>query len=294
MEFPALLPSPKKKKSRQWEAVKEKLQVGVDFVLKYAFSLILVTLTSCFWIFFHRYYYRHNEHFVVEPKDIVIRGNSVFSRDFLLSVFEINEPRNGFNIVLSNLVERLRREMPLIKDVQMTYEPGKQLEIWVVERTPIARLARPTAPGVAWASLVVDEEGVIFAYPRPQDAYPEIGDQEYAKLVEPGDRLPSDMHCMLHLIRAATDLSSKFSAKDRPSSIKRISQLSNDTEDGLLVSLVDGRQIKIAWPGMSTERNFSEDMVGRLQKVALLLRDPLLVGQKHFNAMAPDRIAVSE
>ncbi len=264
------------------------------FCLTYALSLIILLITCLVTIGITRYYFKDNPVFIVSPEEIVFRGNSMYSNEVLLTTLQLEQPKNGFEIVQSDIVMRLQNQMPSLKDVQMIYEPGKQLEIWVVERTPIARLARPTVPGENWISLAVDEEGVTFYYPRSLAAYPEIGDQEYAKTAEPGDQLPADMRCMLHLIQATAEIASNIASKDRPGSIKRISQLSNDSEDGLLITLMDGRKIKIAWPGMSSETGISEDMVKRLQNVALLLRNPLMIGQKHFNAMAPDRVAVSE
>jgi hypothetical protein len=45
---------------------------------------------------------------------------------------------------------------------------------------------------------------------------------------------------------------------------------------------------------MATETEISEDMVDRLRKVALVLRSPSVERKTHFNAMAPDRVTVSE
>ncbi len=284
----------KRGKQAQPSRVAEFFSAIGHFCLGYALSLSLIMVALVFAGVMYRYYYHENDAFTVTPSEIVFRGSSMYSREMLLSTLQLEQPKNGFEIVRSDVVARLQREMPSLKSVQMTYEPGKLLEIWVVERTPIARLARPTTSGEYWRPLAVDDEGVAFVYPRSLAAYPEIGDQEYAKLTEPGDRLPADMHCMLHLIQATAEISMSIASKDRPSSIKKISQLSNDTEDGLLVALVDGRKIKIAWPGMSSETGISEEMVQRLQNVAMLLKNPLMVGQKHFNAMAPDRVAVSE
>lgn len=228
-------------------------------------------------------YYRKNPVFEVRPEDIVVRGNSTVTRAFLLQTFGLTKPQNGFALLESDIVERLQRQMPVLKQVQMTYTPGRSLELWVEERTPLARLPGDFAP------LVVDEDGAVFVYPRQTEGYPVISGFDLPDLLEPGARLPEGLHCMLRLIAAAN-----ASAYRLPSGIRRVSLLGNDPEDGLAVALADGRRLIMAWEGMGSERETSEGMLRRLRNLGMALRSPVNDGKRHFNAMAKDFVAVSE
>ena len=232
---------------------------------------------------FERKYYRENAVFEVRPEDIIVRGNSTVTRDFLLQTFGLSKPRNGFDLLESDIVERLRRQMPVLKQVQMTYTPGRTLELWVEERTPLARLPGEFPP------LLVDDEGAVFRYQRKTDGYPVLSGFDLPDLLEPGARLPEGLHCMLRLIAAANRPEYRL-----PSSIRRVSLLGTEPEDGLRVTLADGRRVDVAWEGMGREREPSEGMLRRLRNVGTVLRSPVNAGKRHFNAMAKDFVAVSE
>lgn len=232
---------------------------------------------------FERKYYRENAVFEVRPEAIIVRGNSTVTRDFLLQTFGLSKPRNGFDLLESDIVERLRRQMPVLKQVQMTYTPGRTLELWVEERTPLARLPGEFPP------LLVDDEGAVFRYQRKTDGYPVLSGFDLPDLLEPGARLPEGLHCMLRLIAAANRPEYRL-----PSSIRRVSLLGTEPEDGLRVTLADGRRVDVAWEGMGREREPSEGMLRRLRNVGTVLRSPVNAGKRHFNAMAKDFVAVSE
>lgn len=232
---------------------------------------------------FVRVYYRENAVFEVRPEDIIVRGNSTVKRDFLLQTFGLSKPCNGFDLLESDIVRRLQRQMPLLKQVQMTYSPGRSLELWVEERTPLARLQGEFPP------LLVDEEGAVFRYPHKTEGYPTLSGFDLPDVLEPGARLPDGLHCMLRLIAAANTPAYRL-----PSSIRRVSLLGNDPEDGLRVTLADGRRVDMAWENMGREREPSEGMLRRLRNVGMVLRSPVNAGKKHFNAMAKDFVAVSE
>lgn len=242
---------------------------------------VLVALACFFW--FRNAYYEANPVFTVAPEDIVIRGNATLTREQVLQNFGLDRPINGFGLVRSDIVARLRRQSPLIRNVTMTFQPGRSLELWVEERMPLARLAQTSLP------LVVDEDGVCFIYPRPRDAYPEIGGFDLPTDLMPGDRLPPQLHCMLRLIAAAASPDYHL-----PGSVARVFLLSDDADDGLAVTLRDGRKIDIAWPNMARERGASDAMLRRLANVGRALRSPALEGKTHFNAMAPNAVSVSD
>ena len=78
------------------------------------------------------------------------------------------------------------------------------------------------------------------------------------------------------------------------SAVKRVMLLGLDPDDGLVVTLVDGRKITIAWENMSTETETSEAMLQRIRNVSIVLKSNAARGLKHFNAMAADRVTMSE
>ncbi len=293
-ESPALSKNRKRKKSKPPSPMVERLSAIGAFTLKYSFSILMTLLVVVVSLIFYHRYYHTNAQYTTTPADITLQGNSVLQNEQLLEWFNLNRELNGFEIVRSDIVERLQSENPIVKDVKMEFRPPKTLEIWVEERTPIARLARPTSPDEYWPPLAVDDEGVVFRYPKSLQAYPEVGSREFAKHAEPGQRLPATQQCMLHLLEAAEDILLTSDKGERTSGVARVTLLSADPEDGLRVTLHDGREIKIAWPNMSTETEISEAMVKRLQRVAIVMRDPATVGLMHFNAMAEDRVAGSE
>jgi hypothetical protein len=234
---------------------------------------------------FAEIYYHRNDVFMIAPEDIVVRGNSTVTQEYILQCFEITKPRNGYELVQSDIVQRLCHLMPILKDAKMTYTVGGKLEIWVEERMPLAQIAGDIRP-----PLVVDEEGMIFIYSRATGGYPEVGGFDLPdEVLCPGQKLPESLHCMLRLLSVASDTTKFF-----PSAVKRVSLLGIDPDDGLKVTLVDGRKIDIAWDGMATETAISEGMVDRLHKIARVLRSSAAEGMTHFNAMAPDRVTVSE
>jgi hypothetical protein len=238
-----------------------------------------------FFVWFRSAYYKQNDNFMVMPDDIVVRGNSTVTQGYILQCFNINGPRNAYDLVNSDIVPRLRQRMPILKDAKMSYTAGGTLEIWVEERMPLAQIAGDIRP-----PLVVDEEGMIFIYSRATGGYPEVGGFDLPdEVLCPGQKLPESLHCMLRLLSVASDTTKFF-----PSAVKRVSLLGIDPDDGLKVTLVDGRKIDIAWDGMATETAISEGMVDRLHKIARVLRSSAAEGMTHFNAMAPDRVTVSE
>ena len=273
----------RKKRSPWAERCEHMIEVSVPFLAKNGFYLALIAVGVLDFLAFKQYYFRENPAFLVQPRDVIVHGNSVLSREMVLETFGLTAPRNGFELVQSEGVHRLQTQMPLLKQVQTTFEPGRGLELWVEERTPIARLANQQQ------SLAVDEEGVFFAYPRSREGYPEISGFDLPEDIEPSMRLRDNLRCMLHLIAATSEPQYRL-----PSRIRRVTLLGSDPDDGLLVSLYDGRKIEIAWDGMAVEQGFSDAMLKRLENLGKLLRDPRLSGKRHFNATASDRIAVSD
>lgn len=246
----------------------------------------LLGVLLCLGLFFgfRSCYYKRNPHFMVAPQAINIMGNATISRAYILECFGMNQPRNGYELVTSDIVERLQTQMPLVKNVQMTYVQGDRVDLWVEERMPLARIAGDNRP-----PLFVDEEGVIFTFARSSGNYPEIGGFDLPEEMMPGSRLPEQLHCMLRLLLTVSNTAEYFN-----SAVKRVMLLGLDPDDGLVVTLVDGRKITIAWENMSTETETSEAMLQRIRNVSIVLKSNAARGLKHFNAMAADRVTMSE
>lgn len=246
----------------------------------------LLGVLLCLGLFFgfRSCYYKRNPHFMVAPQAINIMGNATITRAYILECFGMNQPRNGYELVTSDIVERLQTQMPLVKNVQMTYVQGDRVDLWVEERMPLARIAGDNRP-----PLFVDEEGVIFTFARSSGNYPEIGGFDLPEEMMPGNRLPEQLHCMLRLLLTVSNTAEYFN-----SAVKRVMLLGLDPDDGLVVTLVDGRKITIAWENMSTETETSEAMLQRIRNVSIALKSNVARGLKHFNAMAADRVTMSE
>ncbi len=277
----------RKKKSGAWDGVRRVLGVVATPFLLFGLPIVVVVAGIAIFVTFKQKYYAENDVFLVYPRDIVVRGNATLSRGLLLETFGLTKPVNGFEVVKSDIVSRLRNQMPLLKTAQMTFEPGKGLELWVEERTPLARIAGQPLP------LVVDDEGVCFICVRAYSGYPEISGFDAPEAFGPASRLPDATLCMLRLIKAASQLAREDRTRPVPS-IRRVTMQGVEPDDGLLVTLADGRKVTIAWEGMATEREPSEGMMRRWRNVMKLLRDPRMEGKRHLNAMAIDRVAVSD
>ncbi len=277
----------RKKKSGAWVVAEKVLEVLTKPLLLFGLPILVLVAGIALFMTFKQKYYAQNDVFLVYPRDIVVRGNATLSRALLLETFGLTKPVNGFDVVKSDIVSRLRNQMPLLKTAQMTFEPGKGLELWVEERTPLARIAGQPLP------LVVDEEGVCFICVRAYSGYPEISGFDAPEAFGPASRLPDATLCMLRLIKAASLLAREERTRPVPS-IRRVTMQGTEPDDGLLVTLADGRKVIIAWEGMATERAPSEGMMRRWRNVMKLLRDPRMEGKRHLNAMALDRVAVSD
>lgn len=279
----SLLPgkeSGKKRKQRKAEPTgfsRVLLQAGGFFFRRIADVVLIVLLITGFFVF-KRCYYTTNPAFLVNPADIEIRGNVTLKLEDLKTTFGWNRPMNGFDFVCSEVVAQLKKHNPLIKDIQMTYMPGGKLSLWVEERMPLARLTDQMY------RCVVDEEGVVFRYDSPCDGYPEI---RFPEKMNPGSRLPASFNCILHLLAAAAEPETRL-----PSSIRHVTLLGSDVDDGLLVLLADGRRVRIAWEGMATEVAYSDGMLRRLRNLARVLNNELMLTKRDFNAMAADRVTV--
>lgn len=283
----ALTTQPKKRKTRakQSNTVVHTVWGRVlTFVKGRLCGLILIPLFILGACAFHHFYYKKNPHFLVQPEAIRITGNATLPSNYIRTVFDLSEPKNGFELVQSQIVKRLQM-MPYLKNAQIFYTQGNDIELWIEERTPLARIAGDIRP-----PLFVDEEGMLFIYQRASSNYPVIGGFDLPEeMLMPGNRLPESLHCMLRLLQTVSDTKTYFN-----SAVKRVSQLGMDPDDGLIVTLVDGREITIAWDNMATEKEISEGMMERIRNVSRVLRSSIAEGHRHINAMAPDRVTTSE
>lgn len=278
---------PGKRKKRSKDLPPTPLQRGLRGALKcLPIGLVLVALVAIPLAVFHgfrHYYFEDNRDFFIEEKDIQITGNAMLTRDHILSILGLNGPTNALEIVSSDLAEKLRAT-PQVKGARVIFSQGV-LRIEIEERTPVARIE--TSP-----PLVVDDEGVTFIYrSATRKNFPEISGFDLPD-AEAGVRLPDETLCMLRLIKAQTYDECKL-----PSSIRSIALLGMNVDDGLRVTLRDGRKIDIAWEGMASEKRLSEPsepMLRRLRNLKQTLNDSLLEGRTHFNAMAPSRVTISE
>ncbi len=246
----------REEKARREEAIRNFIGKCLLFL---TVSLICAIPFVVFYLF-REYYFFRNDLFLVTPDKINITGNTTLKRDIILTNFDLhNRAVNGFEVVRNDTTERLRTYLPTLKNAEMTYIPLKGIDIWVEERTPLARLDDTNPP------LTVDEEGVIFNVPpSTSKGYPVIGGFDVTSDMQtPGKELRAPLHCILSLLALE-----QFAENKLPSRITSVKLLGETPEDGLRVALADGRRITIAWPFMEQMARLNAEKVVALRALS--------------------------
>ena len=64
----------------------------------------LLVVVGCFKLF-TTYYYKRNKVFQVTPEEVHVLGNATVTRDYILQMFGITGPRNGYDLVTSDIMD---------------------------------------------------------------------------------------------------------------------------------------------------------------------------------------------
>lgn len=264
----------------------------------YLAALILVPMV----IFktFKQSYYHENPHFkiAIPPprkagvvylgdqtlRDIEIRGNSLLHRDILEgyvkeAIYQIYREKggviaydrpveiSGFDIVQSDLVDKLKRYLASVRDVRMVFETArKKVILTLEERQPILRFAVSSMG--RQRTLVVDIDGIVFPPAILSKDLPQMVLRPEEMELEPGNQLPRCYQCILHLV----DANRRATENERlPSGIKQVRFYDVAPEDGLIVDLYDGRRIVMVWDNMELETVESPKMLELLRDLNRIL-----------------------
>lgn len=270
-------------------------------VLVVLFFALLILIPMLMFSGFRTVYYRNNPTFFISPSDISIQGNSMLRREILEEYVQatiqrldalVEQPDGskkicGFDLVTSDLVARLKRDMPSIKDVRMRYNSiDHKVELMIEERQPIVSFETATM-----SRMVADLEGVVF---RPVS----YGSKGWASMVllgehmnlEPGSQLPKAYNCILHLL----DADRRAVEKARlPGGIKQVRFRGMNPEDGIYVYLFNGRRIMIQWSGMEYEEAESAKMLELLADLNRVLSSPDGRDFMEFSAIYGEKKQVS-
>ncbi len=270
-------------------------------VLVFLFLTILIGLPTAIFSGFKTAYYRHNPTFYISPKDVSIQGNSMLRREILEEYVQatihrmdavIVQPDGskkicGFDLVTSDLVARLKRDMPSIKDVRMRYNSiDHKVELMITERQPIVSFETANH-----SRMVADLDGVVF---RPVSH----GSRGWSTMVllgdhlnlEPGAQLPKAYNCILHLL----DADRRAVERSRlPGGIKQVRFRGLAPEDGIYVYLYNGRRIMMQWAGMEYETAASPKMLELLADLNGVLASPDGRDFMEFSAVYGEKKQVS-
>lgn len=293
-ELKAIVPgrAKRKKEPARSQAMERFRQRVLPIFTNYGVFWVLLVLLLVGFFSFRKAYLYANETFLVYARDIRFTGASEQVEGLLRQMLSESKPVNGFKLMegrisveedgYEDILKRLQR-MPQLRRVQMVYRPGEGVEVQVEERLPVAQLA-----GLSWP-LVVDEEGVCFSSANRR-GLPELSGFIFSEKgdPEPGDRLPEGLKCMLHLVGALGEKEYKLPRQ----TLQRVTLLGETPDDGLLLTLSDGKRVEIAWENMGCESGYSEAMLARLKNLRTFLSDPQMSRARRLNAMARDRIAV--
>lgn len=225
---------------------KERRQIFLTKVWISLFAVMVLGATLAVSIIYFR-----NILFVKNPRYTIKNINVHSSGSFSLTKFKdyakIEEGDNIYSFDLGEVEEIFSYKTPNVKDIKIRRILPDSLEVRVLERTPVMRIARRT-------NLCVDEEGYIFLVPPAKArTLPYIlGLAEYVRL-RPGGKLTGRALSAVKLVLIGS--SSKLNLP--------ISMVNMNEEDYLLVMLSNGRQLKIAWEGMDDN---TEDSIEALRK----------------------------
>ena len=96
-------------------------------------------------------------------KTIEVQADGTLQRDHILSVADLHEGENIFNVNLARVRDRIQ-ELPQVDDAQVVRKLPGEIDIRIVERKPIAWLTSDkeiSDPSVSDAAFLVDTRGVL-------------------------------------------------------------------------------------------------------------------------------------
>lgn len=210
--------------------------------------------------------YSRNSTFVI--KHINISGSLMLSPMLVREYTQIDEGLNLFDLNIKQIRSDFLRRVPSVKSMDISRILPDTLEINIIERIPLAKLGRK-------GPLVVDRYGMIFVFKGPTSQLPVLVGYD-RKRSRPGVKILGIAQAALEALRAIDE---------DPSLGLDVARVEVFHEDYLLLRLIDGKIVKLAWDDMGMQTDISQERLAyRLRKVSDVLHTKRGMHLKNLDA----------
>lgn len=183
--------------------------------------------------------------------DVVVTTGKMVHPDVIALHFGLTNGANLATIPFADLRLKLLDRVPNIRDIQIERRLPNRVNIAVLEREPLARVAPPR--GRAASDRVADQEGVVFRFSSNTALLPIIREAD-ATPTPPGKRLTGHAAAALRLVEAAAQ--PEFADL-------RVLEAGTSHKDYLLVTLGTYDRVKLAWDHMDEDSLLSRESLRR-------------------------------
>lgn len=193
------------------------------------------------------------EQYRVEDRDldVVITTGKMVHPDVITLRFGLTNGANLATIPFEDLRLKLLDRIPNIRDIQIERRLPNRVNIAVLEREPIARVAPPR--GRAVSDRVADQEGVVFRFSSNTALLPIIHEVDSTP-TPPGKRLTGHAAAALRLVEVA--------AQPELADL-RVLEVNTSHKDYLFVTLGNYDRVKLAWDHMDEDSRLSRESLQR-------------------------------
>ena len=193
------------------------------------------------------------EQYRVEDRDldVVITTGKMVHPDVITLRFGLTNGVNLATIPFEDLRLKLLDRIPNIRDIQIERRLPNRVNIAVLEREPIARVAPPR--GRAVSDRVADQEGVVFRFSSNTALLPIIHEADSTP-TPPGKRLTGHAAAALRLVEVA--------AQPELADL-RVLEINTSHKDYLFVTLGNYDRVKLAWDHMDEDSRLSRESLQR-------------------------------
>ena len=193
------------------------------------------------------------EQYRVEDRDldVVITTGKMVHPDVITLRFGLTNGANLATIPFEDLRLKLLDRIPNIRDIQIERRLPNRVNIAVLEREPIARVAPPR--GRAVSDRVADQEGVVFRFSSNTALLPIIHEADSTP-TPPGKRLTGHAAAALRLVEVA--------AQPELADL-RVLEINTSHKDYLFVTLGNYDRVKLAWDHMDEDSRLSRESLQR-------------------------------
>ena len=193
------------------------------------------------------------EQYRVEDRDldVVITTGKMVHPDVITLRFGLTNGANLATIPFEDLRLKLLDRIPNIRDIQIERRLPNRVNIAVLEREPIARVAPPR--GRAVSDRVADQEGVVFRFSSNTALLPIIHEADSTP-TPPGKRLTGHAAAALRLVEVA--------AQPELADL-RVLEVNTSHKDYLFVTLGNYDRVKLAWDHMDEDSRLSRESLQR-------------------------------